>query len=244
MAGRGRRYSSYVDQKSKKHRLRWIITGVIAFSVFYAAVSSLFFSMRVMRNDTMAPNILSGERLIFSSYSFYSLIYGPKLEKKDPLPFRRGNVVLVDMFREKRPNIFFSILDGVVRFFTFQLVSLTEHKENMFVKRIIGFPGDEITMTNFVIRVRTKGSVYSLTEFEVTEYDYTLDIKQLPPLWDSSLPFSGNMDSIILGENECFVLSDDRSNINDSRTWGPVPIENISGKALFRYWPLNRFGRV
>ena len=65
----------------------------------------------------------------------------------------------------------------------------------------------------------------------------------MPALWDSSLPFSGNMDPIILGDNECFVISDDRSNTNDSRTWGPVQINNISGKALFRYWPLNRLGR-
>jgi len=241
--GKGRKYYSYVDQKSQKHRLRWIIIGVIAFSVFYAAVSSLFFSMRVMRNDNMAPNLVTGERYIFSSYNFYSLVYGPELEM-DTLPFRRGNVVLVDMFRERRPPVFLSLLDGVVRFFTIQRVSLTERRENLFVKRIIGLPGDEIIMNNFVIRVRTRGSAYSLTEFEVTEYDYTLEIPQVPSLWDSSLPFFGSMESIVLGENECFVLSDDRSNTNDSRTWGPVPLENISGKALFRYWPFNRFGRV
>ena len=245
MAGRikRRRYSSYADQKNQKHRIRWIIIGILAFSVFYAALTSLFFSMRVLQNNTMAPNLLFGERFVFSSYNFYSFIHGPEPEK-DSFPFRRGNVVLVDMFREKRPNAFFSILDGVVRFFTIQRVSLTERKEDMFVKRIIGLPGDEVAMNNFVIRVKTKGSAYSLTEFEVTEYDYTLEIPQIPSLWDSSLPFSGNMDSIVLGENECFVLSDDRSNSNDSRTWGPVPIGNISGKALFRYWPFNRFGRV
>jgi len=238
-----RKYSSYIDQKSQKHRIRWVIIGILAFAVIYAAISSMFFSMRVMRNDTMAPNLVSGERFVFSSYNFYSLIYGPDL-KKDPLPFKRGNIVLVDMFREKRPALFFSMLDGVVRFFTIQRVSLTEHSENMFAKRIIGLPGDEISMSNFVIRVRTKGSMYSLTEFEVTEYDYTLEIPQIPSLWDSSLPFSGNMDSIVLADNECFVLSDDRSNTNDSRTWGPVPLANISGKALFRYWPFNRIGRV
>jgi signal peptidase I len=99
-------------------------------------------------------------------------------------------------------------------------------------------------MTNFVIRVRVKGSAYSLTEFEVTEVDYTLNIPNIPALWDSSLPFSGNMERIVLGENECFVLSDDRSNTNDSRTWGPVPLNNISGRALFRYWPFTRIGPI
>jgi signal peptidase I len=98
-------------------------------------------------------------------------------------------------------------------------------------------------MDNYVVRVKIKGSEYSLTEFEVTEQDYTPDIPQMPALWDSSLPFSGDMDTIVLGDNECFVLSDDRSNTNDSRTWGPVPIKNIAGKALFRYWPFTRLGR-
>ena len=198
--------------------------------------------MRVLENETMAPNLRTGERFIFSSYSIYSVIPGLDLEN-GPLPFSRGSVVLVDMFRGEKPGFFYSTLDGALRFFTAQRLSLIEQNEHLFMKRIIGLPGDEITMTNFVIRVKAKGSAYSLTEFEVTDNDYTLDLPQLPALWDSSLPFSGNMDRIILGDNECFVLSDDRSNTNDSRTWGPVPVKNISGKALFRYWPFNRVGR-
>jgi signal peptidase I len=119
-----------------------------------------------------------------------------------------------------------------------------DKEEHLFVKRVIGLPGDEVLMTNFIIRVKAKESLYSLTEFEVTENDYTPTIPVIPALWDSSLPFSGNMDRIVLGENECFVLSDDRSNTNDSRTWGPVPIKNITGKALLCYWPLSRLGRI
>jgi signal peptidase I len=197
--------------------------------------------MRVMENDTMAGNLRPGERFVFSSYNIYSLIPGLDSEKA---PYRRGSVVLVDMFRKDKPGIFYNLLDGALRFFTFQRIGLLEQKEHLFVKRVIGLPGDEITMTNFVIRVKVKGSVYSLTEFEVTEHDYTPDIPQIPALWDSSLPFSGNMDKIVLGDKECFVLSDDRSNTNDSRTWGPVPVKNIAGKALFRYWPFTRLGRI
>ena len=238
---KGRRYF-YADQKSYRHRTRWIILGVLVFFVFYVSFTSLIFSMRVLENDTMAPNLHAGERLIFSSFTVYSLIPGFDLEKSSP-PFRRGNVVLVDMFRGGDLGFFQRFLDGMVRFFTAQRVSLAEQKEYLFVKRVIGLPGDEISMTNFVVRVKTRGSAYSLTEFEVTEQDYTLDIPQMPALWDSSLPFSGNMDTIVLGESECFVLSDDRSNTNDSRTWGPVPVSSISGKALFRYWPFTHLGR-
>jgi len=237
-----RRYS-YSDQKSQRHRWRWIILVVLVFFILYTSFTSLVFSIRVMENNTMEPNLRAGERIIFSSYNVYSLIPGLDLERGS-LPFHRGNVVLVDMFREAKPGLFYSVLDGVVRFFTVQKLSLLEQKEHLFVKRVIGLPGDEISMTNFVIRVKAKGSAYSLTEFEVSDQDYTPEIPQAPALWDSSLPFSGNMDKIVLGENECFVLSDDRSNTNDSRTWGPVPVKNISGKALFRFWPLTRLGRL
>ena len=233
---------SYSDQKSIRHRKRWVILLVAVFLFFYISFTSLFFSMRVLENDTMASNLRPGERFIFSSYSIYSII--PALDfEKEPLRFNRGSIVLVDMSQGEKPGPFLHILDGALRFFTAQNLSLLEQKEYMFVKRVIGLPGDEIIMNNFVIRVRVKGSAYSLTEFEVTEADYTPDIPQVPALWDSSMPFSGNMDRIILGDNECFVLSDDRSNTNDSRTWGPIPVGNIVGKALFRYWPLTRLGR-
>ena len=238
-----RRYSSFTDQKSQLLRVRWIIFIVLIVFLFYTSLTSLFFSMRILENENMAPNLRSGERVLFSSHAFYSLLPGYNQENIANSLYR-GDIVLVNMFREEAPGALFRILDGTIRFFTAQNVSLIEHNENIFVKRLIGLPGDEISMTNYIVRVRAGGSLFSITEFEVSEYDYTLDIPHLPALWDSSLPFSGNMDPIILGENEFFVISDDRSYTNDSRTWGPISIGNISGKALFRYWPLSRLGRL
>ncbi|MDR1249957.1 MAG: signal peptidase I, partial [Treponema sp.] len=156
---------------------------------------------------------------------------------------RRGNVALVDMSLREEPGLVLKALDVLLRFFTFQRASLFDKREHFYIKRIIGLPGDEISMTNFVLRIKPAGGSYSLTEFELADRPYVPTIPQVPALWDESIPFSGNMDPRVLGEDECFVLSDDRSNTNDSRSWGPIPVNLVVGRILFRYWPLTRLGR-
>ena len=37
-----------------------------------------------------------------------------------------------------------------------------------------------------------------------------------------------------------FVLGDNRGSSRDSRSFGPVPVDQIVGRALFVYWPLDQ----
>jgi signal peptidase I len=150
--------------------------------------------------------------------------------------------VLVDIARGSSRGLIQPVLDTVVRFFTAQQFSFSGRTEQVYIKRVIGLPGDEITITNFVVRVKPAGGDYSFTEFELWDRPYSPNIPQVPALWDNSLPLSGSMETIVLGEDECFVLSDDRGNTNDSRTWGPIPMDYIAGRALFRFWPFTRIG--
>jgi signal peptidase I len=241
MFDKWRRYS-YAAQKNQRGKILYISLFFLVLYILYNLLTSFFFSMRVLENETMLPGLRPGDRFVFSSFAAYSFFPGVDFLNR-PLPLKRGNIVLLEMERDKKRSLPLLILDGFVRFFTAQRVSLLETEDQVYIKRVIGLPGDELTMTNFVFRVKPAVDPYSLTEFELSDILYEVAIPHVPALWDDSIPFSGNMDRIVLGENECFVVSDDRSNTNDSRTWGPVSVNLITGKALFRCWPLTRIGR-
>ncbi|MDR1215826.1 MAG: signal peptidase I [Treponema sp.] len=221
---------SYAEKKEQNRRVSVVLVYLLIFFVLYISLTSFIFSVMSMESDSMQPSIYAGDKFIFSSY----LLYSPDL--------RRGDIVLFDMGAGKRRDLVKIILDGIIRFFTFQQISLSKQENGFYIKRVIALPGDEVSMTNFVMRVKPKDNPYQSTEFEISEGHYDVTIPQVPALWDESLPFNGNMDSTVLGEDECFLLSDDRSNTNDSRNWGPVPTSRIRGRILFRYWPLTRIG--
>lgn len=93
-----------------------------------------------------------------------------------------------------------------------------------YIKRVIGLPGDVVEIDHGVVIVNGK----PLAEDYVPE-EYR-DYQSRPP------------EPIKPGEY--YVLGDHRSSSNDSRNWGTVPRQNIYGKAVFVYWPLDKMGRV
>jgi signal peptidase I len=104
-----------------------------------------------------------------------------------------------------------------------------QNQEYDYIKRIIGLPGDRVKIKN--------SQVYINGEL--------LDESYLPEDFTTSGgSFLSEDEEVVIPEGEYLVLGDNRSHSSDSREWGDVPIENIIGKALFRYWPLNKLGLV
>jgi len=225
---------SYTAQRNQQYKLIKYLFIFIFLYILYNCFSTFFFSIWVIDNDTMQPGIKSGDRILFTS--FVPPSWARKNDQNNYL-FKRGSIVLVDTGKYKDKKLPLRIIDGVVRFFSLQKKSIFSGKKQYYIKRVIALPGDEISMSNYVFKVKASGSAYSLTEFELSEKPYHPFIPRMSELWDGSIPFSGNMDAIIMGSDECFVISDDRSNTNDSRTWGTVPASLITAKALLRFWP-------
>ena len=93
-----------------------------------------------------------------------------------------------------------------------------------YIKRVIGMPGDVVEVRRGKIYVNDTllDEPYIIPEF--------LDNRSYPP--------------VAVEPGYYYVLGDHRNQSNDSRMWGLVPERYIYGKAVFRYWPINKMGTL
>ena len=92
-----------------------------------------------------------------------------------------------------------------------------------FVKRIIGGPGDQVSIIGGVTYVN--GDILREAYLPSSDYDQYYE-------YDA------------LGVEEFFVMGDNRAHSTDSREFGPLNIDNVVGVVVFRYWPIMRWGRI
>ncbi len=92
-----------------------------------------------------------------------------------------------------------------------------------YVKRIIGIPGDRITIDNTTVIVD----------------GVTLKETYVDPANQGNIFNYKNIHNMLVPPNKYFVLGDDRIRSSDSRDWGFVPRNNIIGRAALVYWPLH-----
>jgi signal peptidase I len=89
------------------------------------------------------------------------------------------------------------------------------------IKRIVGLPGETVALENG--RVKINGVLIDEPYIE---------------------QFTNQSKQFVLGDDEYFVLGDNRRNSNDSFDFGPIPGAKIVGRAWISYWPLQWIGII
>jgi len=237
---------SYHDRKEAVARRRKTIIKILIVLLFFQIAFSLFTVAIRLDSASMEPGIKRGSALVFSPlvYGFHIHIIDTQLPEIRP-PKRGDLVVFTPPYIEKSKGAFF-VFSGFVKFLSFGKINLNslvsaEWDQKLLVKRIIAVPGDTVRMTDFRVSIKPEGSGFFLSEFEVIDRDYDIQVEELPDMWRDDMPYSGNLDTFTLEDEQYFVLGDNRMRSSDSTSWGMLDRDRIEGLVLFKYWPLNQF---
>lgn len=111
----------------------------------------------------------------------------------------------------------------------FDIIVFTNPREKgkRFIKRVIGLPGETIKIKD--------GDIY-INSIQIRQAFISEEMKN---------NFQAvNIGTMKIPEDFYFLIGDNREISRDSRTYGVIHQKNILGKAIFRYWPFSRFGKI
>jgi signal peptidase I len=115
------------------------------------------------------------------------------------------------------------------------LVGVSRPGERDFIKRVIGLPGDKVACCDSGGRITVNG--VGIDEAYIAD-GFNSDLSQ-PPIAGQCT--SRRFNEVTVPAGQMFVMGDHRSVSQDARCQGPVPIENIIGRAFVVVWPSERF---
>jgi signal peptidase I len=178
---------------------RWyaVVAGfllAIGLGAGWAVVGATFAQVKQVNGHAMEGTLLDGERVLFSMWDYG---WRPPFAER---PIVRGKVA-------RRGDVV------VFRY--------PKEPSTLFVKRVIGLPGERIEIRKRVLYVDGRRYDEPYARFQK---EYRDDVEAL-------LAVDDNVGPLTVPPNSYFVLGDNRDVSNDSRAWGFVPAAHVLGRA-------------
>ncbi len=212
--------------------------SIILAILFAILIRSFLFEPFNIPSGSMKPNLLVGDFIFVSKYSYGYSRHSLPFSLADP----NGKVLTGKIF-SKEPK-----RGDVVVFKT------PENNRTDYIKRVIGLPGDKIKIISgdiiinnskilkqkldpFIDTQKNQINIDNGRRRQYVEYFFGKEINILD-IYDNSI--ADNTHEFKVPKNSFFVMGDNRDNSQDSRfpSVGFIPLENIIGKAEFIFFSL------
>jgi signal peptidase I len=216
-------------KEKRKSKFTETIETVIIALILAIFIRATVAEARYIPSESMVPTLLIKDRLVVEKISNYTgkptrgevLVFYPRSGGEMERPVAGStNSFQVHKF------VTATMEPGSEEDETFTSEALTWlgfTKKVAFIKRVIGLPGETIEVK--------QGTVF----IDGKPLDETAYIKERPYY---------DMAPLKLNDDEIFMMGDNRNNSMDSHVWGPLPVKNIIGHAVLRFWPLTRIGAI
>lgn len=209
-----------MESKKGKEIIEWLICILIAL-IIVAIIKSFIGFPTVVSGSSMDSTLKNGDRLWVSRIGIEINKY-PKQGDIITVEAPANDYIAKGIANTNNPVALYN--DNSKSFFEKIISSISIFGETSYIKRVIGLPGDHIEIKD--------NSVYVNGERLNEDYlDYGTETTDK----------DGSFTDIVVPDGYIYVLGDNRSVSADSRRFGCIPIDKIEGKAVLRFWPLNKW---
>ena len=175
-------------------------------------------------STSMEDTLLVGDRVLVNK-----VVYDVRDPKRGEVVVFHGTDAWSPQVTEQPDPGFFAELGRTVG----DLVGVSRPGEKDFIKRVIGLPGDRVECCDDRGRVMVNGVALDET------YVIRNSPLELPPNARECRP--RRFAEVVVPPGQIFVMGDHREVSQDARCQGPVPIDNVIGRAFAVVWPYDRW---
>jgi signal peptidase I len=178
----------------------------IALILLMVVFRTSFADWNVVPTGSMKPTIVEGDRIWVNKIAYDLNIPFTHISLKNFADPKRGDIVIFDSTKA----------------------------EKRLVKRVIGIPGDTVSMINNAIFLNGKALTYKMTSQHLNHIIVEEKLTQSAHKIRLELPLQNRADSftpITIPQEFYLVLGDNRNNSADSRFIGFIPRKEIIGRA-------------
>ena len=233
---KGKKASEEKRKNLMKYNLDW--SNTVYFAGFVASIIMFFFIQAFkIPSASMRYTLVEGDHLFVNKAAYGFRIPLTNIRFGQFKDIQIGDIIILRFPAKSRAQI--------------NCGAETQYGRD-FVKRVVALPGDTVQVIDGHLWVN--GVKVPQQPYEVYE-----DIPRIQAPWADNMQatyqeiwenhlldnFLGvelrdSFGPVKVPDNNYFVMGDNRDNSCDSRFWGPVPRENIKGKAWFVHWPLKK----